>query len=60
LLAGIDLDFLILFSSITSIIAPYAESDYTAANSFLDAFAHYSILKGNIQPSASIGPDGGK
>lgn len=42
LLAGIDLDFLVLFSSITSIIAPYAESDYTGANSFLDAFAHYS------------------
>jgi acyl carrier protein len=42
LLAGIDLDFLVLFSSITSIIAPYAESDYAGANSFLDAFAHYS------------------
>jgi NAD(P)-dependent dehydrogenase (short-subunit alcohol dehydrogenase family) len=42
LLADLDLDFLVLFSSITSIIAPYAESDYAGANSFLDAFAHYS------------------
>jgi acyl transferase domain-containing protein/acyl carrier protein len=42
LLADVDLDFLVLFSSITSIIFPYAESDYAGANSFLDAFAHYS------------------
>ncbi|HZN45530.1 MAG TPA: KR domain-containing protein, partial [Nitrospiraceae bacterium] len=47
LLAGIDLDFLVLFSSITSIIAPYAESDYAGANSFLDAFAHYSNARRN-------------
>jgi acyl transferase domain-containing protein/acyl carrier protein len=42
LLKGINLDFLVLFSSITSIITPYAESDYSAANSFLDAFAHFA------------------
>jgi len=47
LLAGIHLDFLVLFSSITSIIAPYAESDYAGANSFLDAFAHYSNARRN-------------
>jgi len=42
LLRDVDLDFLVLFSSITSIITPYAESDYSAANSFLDAFAYFS------------------
>ena len=47
LLAGIDLDFLVLFSSITSIIAPYAESDYAGANSFLDAFAYHSNARRN-------------
>jgi acyl transferase domain-containing protein len=42
LLAEVDLDFLVLFSSVTSILFPYAESDYAGANAFLDAFAHYS------------------
>ena len=42
LLREVDLDFLVLFSSITSIITPYAESDYSAANSFLDAFTYFS------------------
>ena len=42
LLKEVDLDFLVLFSSITSIITPYAESDYSAANSFLDAFTCFS------------------
>jgi acyl transferase domain-containing protein/acyl carrier protein len=42
LLKDAGLDFLVLFSSITSIITPYAESDYSAANSFLDAFGQYA------------------
>jgi acyl transferase domain-containing protein/NAD(P)-dependent dehydrogenase (short-subunit alcohol dehydrogenase family) len=42
LLAGADLDFLILFSSITAVTTPFAESDYSGANAFLDAFAHFS------------------
>lgn len=41
LLADVDLDFLVLFSSVTSVIAPYAESDYAGANSFLDSFAWF-------------------
>src|SRR4029450_262023 len=40
-----NLDFLVLFSSITSVITPYAESDYSAANSFLDAFAPFANAK---------------
>ena len=43
-----NLDFLVLFSSITSVITPYAESDYSAANSFLDAFAHFANAQGKF------------
>lgn len=42
LLKHTNLDFLVLFSSITSFTTPYAECDYCAANSFLDAFAYYA------------------
>ena len=42
LLKDIDLDFLVLFSSMASITGPFAHADYSAANSFLDAFAPYS------------------
>ncbi len=42
LLRDVKLDFLVLFSSITSVVSPYAESDYAGANAFLDAFAGVS------------------
>ncbi len=35
-------DFFILCSSITAITSPFAEIDYSAANSFLDVFSHYA------------------
>ena len=38
-LAGSKLDFLILFSSISSFLPPAGQVDYAAANAFLDAFA---------------------
>ncbi|SBS34854.1 Phthiocerol/phenolphthiocerol synthesis polyketide synthase type I PpsE [Marinomonas spartinae] len=34
-------DFLILFSSITSLVGDSARIDYCSGNAFLDAFAHY-------------------
>jgi acyl transferase domain-containing protein len=37
--AGETLDFMLLCSSVSSIIAPAGQVDYTAANAFLDAFA---------------------
>lgn len=37
LLKGVKPDFLVLFSSMTSIVTPFALSDYSAANAFLDA-----------------------
>ncbi len=46
LLKNVELDFMVLFSSISSVLAPYALSDYTAANSFLDGFAYFANAKG--------------
>jgi acyl transferase domain-containing protein len=39
-LAGADLDFLALFSSVSCFLAPVGQVDYVAANAFLDAFAN--------------------
>jgi amino acid adenylation domain-containing protein len=39
------LDFFILCSSLASILAPYGQIGYCAANRFLDAFAGYKMLK---------------
>jgi acyl transferase domain-containing protein/thioesterase domain-containing protein len=38
-LAGTELDFLALFSSVSCYTAPVGQVDYVAANAFLDAFA---------------------
>jgi acyl carrier protein len=45
-LKRIKLDFMVLFSSISSVLTPFSLSDYTAANSFLDAFAFFANAKG--------------
>ncbi|HEX4954551.1 MAG TPA: amino acid adenylation domain-containing protein [Thermoanaerobaculia bacterium] len=39
LLAGSELDFLVLYSSLAGTIGGLAQGDYSAANAFLDAFA---------------------
>jgi acyl transferase domain-containing protein/acyl carrier protein len=44
-LKNVRLDFLVLFSSMTSIYGGFGQVDYCAANAFLDAFAHYSYFR---------------
>lgn len=39
LLRDVDLDFLILFSSVSAIVAPPGQVDYVAASAFMDAYA---------------------
>lgn len=41
-----QLDFFIVFSSITSLFGGFGQADYTAANSYLDAFAEYRSRRG--------------
>ncbi len=53
---NINLDFLILCSSLSSILGGFGQVDYCAANAFLDAYAHYHASKGN-QFTASINWD---
>jgi NAD(P)-dependent dehydrogenase (short-subunit alcohol dehydrogenase family)/acyl carrier protein len=51
-LAELPLDFLVLFSSVTSIVPPAGQLDYAAANAFLDAFAHQRTARG--RPTVAI------
>ncbi len=41
-----DLDFMLLFSSTSTVLAPAGQVDYVAANQFLDAFAHHKSQAG--------------
>ncbi|HLM58887.1 MAG TPA: SDR family oxidoreductase, partial [Pyrinomonadaceae bacterium] len=45
LLDGEDLDFLLLCSSLNSILGGVGQADYAAANLFLDAFARYDVAE---------------
>ena len=45
LLGGLDLDFIIHFSSITGILGELGQADYSAANAFLDAFARVQAAR---------------
>ena len=40
-LAGVDLDFFVLCSSMTSLVGGGGQMDYCGANAYLDAFARY-------------------
>jgi amino acid adenylation domain-containing protein len=52
---GRPLDFLVLFSSVTAVLAQPGQVDYVAANAFLDAFAQERNARGAL--TLSIGWD---
>ncbi|MEM6404115.1 MAG: SDR family NAD(P)-dependent oxidoreductase, partial [Cyanobacteria bacterium P01_D01_bin.116] len=47
----IELDFLILISSSTSVLGGFGQVDYCGANAFLDALAHHKTKKGTFTTS---------
>jgi NAD(P)-dependent dehydrogenase (short-subunit alcohol dehydrogenase family) len=53
---GADLDFFLLFSSITSMVGAAGQASYVAANSFLDTLAEYRRDRGQVATSVSWGP----
>jgi NAD(P)-dependent dehydrogenase (short-subunit alcohol dehydrogenase family)/aryl carrier-like protein len=56
LLSGVKLDFLVLCSSLSSVVGGLGQADYCAANAFLDAFARERTLRTG-QPTLSINWD---
>lgn len=55
-LSSEDLDFTIYFSSAASLLGTPGQSNYAAANSFLDSLAHYRTSKGLPTLSINWGP----
>ncbi|MGX5556801.1 SDR family NAD(P)-dependent oxidoreductase [Bacillus cereus] len=47
MLRGIELDFVVLCSSMASVHGGFGQVAYSAANAFLDAFAHYKSAREN-------------
>ena len=47
-----ELDFFVLYSSVTSIVGPPGQASYSAANAFLDSFADY--LRDRGIPATSV------
>lgn len=56
-LKGKKLDFFVLFSSITSILGGIGQADYSAANSFLDAYAQSANRNNKDRITMSINWD---
>ena len=55
LTAGVDLDFFVMLSSISSALGFYGQVNYAAANFFLDALAHYRRQRGLPATAVNLG-----
>ncbi|KAF4459108.1 KR domain-containing [Fusarium albosuccineum] len=55
LAAGLDLDFFLLFSSISGVVGQPGQANYAGANTFLDAFVQYRQYLGLKAQSIDIG-----
>ncbi|KAI1209352.1 fatty acid synthase S-acetyltransferase [Annulohypoxylon truncatum] len=53
--AGADLDFFVLFSSLSGIIGQPGQANYASGNTFLDAFAQYRNVLGLAASVVDIG-----
>ena len=56
--AGLDLDFFVLFSSLSGIIGQPGQANYASANTFLDAFVQYRTQLGLPASAVDIGAVG--
>lgn len=55
LAASVDLDFFVLFSSLSGVLGQPGQANYSGANTFLDGFVQYRIGLGLAASSVDIG-----